>query len=86
MKEKKRLVGRPKGIPRAETAGRKKGSGVKNKQLFGYRFTEEEYLNIKENFKDFQKRKNLKPTEAIKKIFLELITIENTEENEKEEK
>ena len=77
--QKKRPVGRPKGIPRAENAGRKKGSGEKNKQLFGYRFTEEEYLNIKENFKDFQKRENLKPTEAIKKIFLELITIENTE-------
>ena len=81
--QKKRPVGRPKGIPRAETAGRKKGSGEKNKQLFGYRFTEEEYLNIKENFKKFQKKENLRPTEAIKKIFLELITIENTEENEK---
>ena len=55
MAEKKRPVGRPKGIPRAETAGRKKGSGEKNKQLFGYRFTENEYLKIKENFKEFQK-------------------------------
>ena len=86
MKEKKRPVGRPKGIPRAETAGRKKGSGEKNKQLFGYRFTENEYYQIKENFKKFQKKENLRPTEAIKKIFLELITIENTEENENSEK
>ena len=84
--QKKRPVGRPKGIPRAETAGRKKGSGEKNKQLFGYRFTEKEYLNIKENFKEFQKKENLRPTEAIKKIFLELITIENTGENKKSEK
>ena len=86
MAGKKRPVGRPKGIPRAETAGRKKGSGEKNKQLFGYRFTEEEYFNIKENFKDFQKRENLKPTEAIKKIFLELISVENTEKNKISEK
>ena len=82
MTEKKRSVGRPKGIPRAETAGRKKGSGEKNKQLFGYRFTENEYFEIKENFKKFQEREKLRPTEAIKKIFLELITIENTGENE----
>ena len=86
MKEKKRPVGRPKGIPRAETAGRKKGSGEKNKQLFGYRFTENEYYQIKENFKNFQVKENLRPTEAIKKIFLELITIENTEKNENSEK
>ena len=77
--QKKRPVGRPKGIPRAENAGRKKGSGEKIKQLFGYRFTEEEYLKIKENFKDFQKRKNLKATEAIKEIFLKVISPENTE-------
>ena len=86
MKEKKRPVGRPKGIPRAETAGRKKGSGEKNKQLFGYRFTENEYYQIKENFKNFQVKENLRPTEAIKKIFLELITIENTEKNKNSEK
>lgn len=66
-----------------ETRGAKKGRKItwntrpkgvqKNKSLWGYRFTEEEYNEIKNNFKEFQKRENLKPTEAVKKIFLELI-------------
>ena len=53
-----------------EGAGRKKGV-KKNKLLFGYKYTEEEYKELKEIFEDYKKRNDLTSTEAIKKIILE---------------
>ena len=53
-----------------EGAGRKKGVR-KNKLLFGYKYTEEEYTELKKTFEDYKKRNNLSSTEAVKKIILE---------------
>ncbi len=41
--QKKRPVGRPKGIPKAENSGRKKGSGVKTERFLGCKVTQKEF-------------------------------------------
>ena len=53
-----------------EGSGRKKGV-KKNKLLFGYKYTEEEYSELKKTFGEYKKRNGLTSTEAIKKIILE---------------
>ena len=53
-----------------EGSGRKKGV-KKNKLLFGYKYTEEEYNELKKTFEEYKKRNGLTSTEAIKKIILE---------------
>ena len=53
-----------------EKRGRKKGI-VRNKLLFGYKYTEEEYEELKKVFENYKKRNNLTSTQAIKKIILE---------------
>ena len=53
-----------------EGSGRPKGVR-KNKLLFGYKYSEEEYKELKEIFEEYKKRNNLTSTQAIKKIILE---------------
>ena len=51
-------------------SGRKKGV-KKNKLLFGYKYTEEEYNELKKTFDNYKKINGLSTTQAIKKIILE---------------
>ena len=53
-----------------EGSGRKKGV-KKNKLLFGYKYTEEEYNELEKTFEEYKKRNGLTSTKAIKKIILE---------------
>ena len=53
-----------------EKRGRKKGI-VRSKLLFGYKYTQEEYNELKKTFEEYKKRNGLTSTEAIKKIILE---------------
>ena len=56
-----------------EKRGRKKGI-VRNKLFFGYKYTADEYEELKKVFEDYKKRNNLTSTQAIKKIILEKST------------
>ena len=53
-----------------EGSGRKKGI-KKNKLLFGYKYSEKDYIELKKTFEEYKKRNGLTSTEAIKKIILE---------------
>ena len=53
-----------------EKRGRKKGI-ARNKLFFGYKYTADEYEELKKVFEDYKKRNNLTSTQAIKKIILE---------------
>ena len=64
--EKKRRVGRPVGIPRAESAGRKATARVRNK-TFNFKVTEEE----KEKIFKILTLTGLKRTDGLLKIFEE---------------
>ena len=77
MAGKKRPVGRPKGIPRAETAGRKKGSGEKTERFLTYRVSPTENKNLNYILDTYTKKYNLRKNEAVKKIFFEIAKLEN---------
>ena len=70
-----------RGVKKGETpkwnVGRKTGVQIKtdaekkNKIFFGYKYTQEEYEELKKIFEDYKKRNGLNSTEAVKKIILE---------------
>ena len=75
--EKKRPVGRPKGIPKAENSGRQKGSGEKTKRFLTYRVSPEENKKLNYILDTYIKKYNLRKNEALKKIFFEIAKLEN---------
>lgn len=70
-----------RGVKKGETpkwnVGRKTGVQIKtdaekkNKIFFGYKYTQEDYEELKKIFEDYKKRNGLNSTEAVKKIILE---------------
>ena len=72
---------KPRGVKKGESpswnVGRKAGVSIKpesekkTKIFFGYKYTQEEYNELKKIFEDYKKRNGLNSTEAVKKIILE---------------
>lgn len=84
--EKKRPVGRPRGIPKAENSGRKKGSGVKTERFLGCKVTPKEFYELSHIMQFYKKKYNLKTVDLIKKIFYDIQSIEKFDFEEFEEK
>ena len=79
MAIKKRPVGRPKGIPRAENAGRQKGTAEKIERFLTHRVTPAESRKLNYILDTYKRKYNLRKNEAIKKIFFDIAEHENIE-------
>ena len=77
-KEKKETRGAKKGRVITWNVGRKAGVSTKPAEekktyrFLGYKYTKDDYEKLKEIFEKYKKENNLKTTEALKKIILNL--------------
>ena len=78
MQQKKETRGAKKGRVITWNVGRKAGVSIKpaeEKKIYrflGYKYTKDDYEKLKKIFEKYKKENNLKTTEALKKIILNL--------------
>ena len=78
MEQKKETRGAKKGRVITWNVGRKAGVSIKPAEekktysFLGYKYTKDDYEKLKKIFEKYKKENNLKTTEALKKIILNL--------------
>jgi hypothetical protein len=78
MEQKKETRGAKKGRVVTWNVGRKAGVSIKpveekkTYRFLGYKYTKDDYEKLKKIFEKYKKENNLKTTEALKKIILNL--------------